>query len=1177
MKKPKIARGRITRHHGFALIVCLSLMVLLMVLVVGLLSLGAVSLRSSAAGADLALARANARMALQMAIAEIQKQAGADQVVTARASIMGEGIRQGEWTGAWAEARGGGKEPAWLVSGAPDEDPDPDADSSEWVTMAKGLGDDADVRVPGVEVAGRDHSLSRFGWWVSDEGTKARVDIEAPQESGLSSQERLVRAAVPKETGLGHAAAEFSGLSPAGSIDKQKLMTVGTTGLALEDDKLPRRYLHDLTTGGYGLPVDVKDGGMKVDLSTVFNTAERSFAKTVEDYFGASPVKGAIGKGQGYRFAIPGSRAERSKFFLSKILSEGGGKPVGPNWGNLFNYSQLYQNAGGGSGKIMGAEPELYTDIRSSAWSPYTRHQFTEFKDEQHVSSGMHPVISLLQVGFRLKAEPAAAPAGGNPRLKYYQVQVEMKPVIGLWNPYNIKLPANGYRIDWAVYPYMRLGIDKGSAYVARPRVWLREEWLSNASYPDSSQNRWFRLQTDAVDFEPGEFRLFSVTNQAEIGSINKLTSSWNYDGAFTIDLKWNEFEGSPQGKAGQPMVVEAGSEVWIGDLYIEDTQNPETARQFPGRDSGSSATWCTLKTAEDHVLSRYSDLWASAKSRAGWEIPEQLESQWEQTGQTAPRFSVEHLTASYEHMGTWAFKTRTTTEAPKADRAKGAETQTLRSWVDSNPRAFAINPRWDGSRSGSRSMEGWWFASPMIGGSHPGKHSDTGPTGRGMVAWGSAVGDEAPQTRLPAGGRFQGFGGASSSPIGGQTHVAVFEVPRAPLVSIGQFQHAELSRYNFEPSFVVGNSYANPRIPVAETFVEGFSGLSDFRISDISHEVNGRLWDKYFFSTLAPAYKGAAGKLDATFPLDEYAFGGEPLPNPRMVLLPESGDTSLSQVMADSDGHPAEAIASRIGILGAFNVNSTSKTAWKALLSSLANFEFPVVSSGRGGVSWERDDEPRFPRMAMAVNASGFHTKDGAQGPGFWTGFRKLDDDELDELAGEIVAEVRARGPFLSLAGFVNRQPSADDKDHQRKGALQAAIDRAINAKLGSDIGKPVEVPGGSMKSNDVIDASAPENQAAGHCSYLLQGDLLQALGPVIQPRSDYFRVRAVGEVMGKDGRTVVVRAVCEAFIQRTAGYLDGKDRPEVAPADLKSEINRRFGRRLEMVSFRWLAPGEV
>ena len=72
------------------MVTTLTLMILLTVLAVGLLSLSAISLRTSSQSADEQAARANARMALMLALGDLQKHAGADTRVTARADILDE-------------------------------------------------------------------------------------------------------------------------------------------------------------------------------------------------------------------------------------------------------------------------------------------------------------------------------------------------------------------------------------------------------------------------------------------------------------------------------------------------------------------------------------------------------------------------------------------------------------------------------------------------------------------------------------------------------------------------------------------------------------------------------------------------------------------------------------------------------------------------------------------------------------------------------------------------------------------------------------------------------------------------------------------------------------------------------------------------------------------------------
>jgi hypothetical protein len=51
--------------------------------------------------------------------------------------------------------------------------------------------------------------------------------------------------------------------------------------------------------------------------------------------------------------------------------------------------------------------------------------------------------------------------------------------------------------------------------------------------------------------------------------------------------------------------------------------------------------------------------------------------------------------------------------------------------------------------------------------------------------------------------------------------------------------------------------------------------------------------------------------------------------------------------------------------------------------------------------------------------------------------------------------------------------------------------------------------------------------------------------------------------------------RVWCEAVVQRVPEYADSADTPEAATS--LTPLNQRYGRRFEIVHFRWLSPEEV
>lgn len=1166
-------------RRGFALVVTLSLLILLAVLAVGMLSLSAVSLRSSGHGSALTSARANARMALMIAIGELQKQAGPDQRVTAASSLT-NATENPNWTGVW-RADQPASAPAWLVSGL---NPDPSLPLPAAFSVSLLPADPADpgskeLRATLVSTSG--NTPGGYAWWVGDEGVKARIDLAKPKAAATDHIARLSRSQSPLEPGLTQLGTDFVNLGPDAVIDKTSLITMETLGIA-SSKAMPRKFFHDLTTGGIGLPVNVAQGRLKTDLSLIFDSSQQG-----KPY--ANRYLGATGNhslpSQGFTVNDP------AKFYLSDTLRTRISQGVGPNWGNLWNYARLWKNVSNNEMGVITAAPiHVDIDLRENNQIPYTNAgaggQFK--RDIQHTNSPVNPVLSHVQFGFRMKARPTGVP-------DRYQLQMQVKPVIGLWNPYNVAIKQGVYTFDCGFYPWLRYGTGTSSGQARSmpsdcdplgdldgvSEVWFRDQWKF-VEDPNAKGKTRLTMQTGLIDLQPGEFRLFSVPTVQNMVKESPLTSAWSEEGAYEMDLLKDN--GSPAivpGTIGGTINKPGTSPryFWLGDMFLNDTQKiPPIAGEsaidrYPDiLTPNSNSAFFTLKTGTKSYA-RYVDFWNNGSGDIT--VPERiLSAAVAGVGSAKAKHKITDLAAAggYEHLATWSFFLRTSTQIEDVNAD-----QRLRGWIDSNPRALAINPRWEGAVAPGGERQGWDFTSAYMGGAHgtglPAKQVGDGGFGnRGLVAEAGEGGENIePQIGDPV--RYKGLGGASNTAVGGQPHVMIYDIPRSPLVSLGQFQHANLTRYSHEPGFVVGNSYADLKIPLNATVANNFNGFTGHHVVDISHEINGRLWDDFHFSTLGVDYMATGGSsLDSA-----YAYSGAvfPLAHPRIAFHPGSEDKSIDQMISDAADTAPEAVSARIRIGGAFNINSTSKTAWKALLASMAAAEFPRIDPANPTVApvWETPGGVRFNRFGHVATNTPYRKGGDGSDPSFWLGWREIDADELDALAEEIVNEVRARGPFRSLAEFVNRNPGASDIGHQRKGALQAAIDKTINAALPVTISDaPAQKPNGPFSN-----ATDGESQAVGQAGYLMQGDVLQSLAPILQPRSDYFRIRAYGEARDSSGN-VTARAWCEAFVQRDTAYVDPSDRPETRSDDpAMKPANKTFGRRFGIASFRWLSPSEV
>lgn len=212
-----------------------------------------------------ATARANARMALMLAIGELQKTTGPDQRVTLTSSLQTDAEPpSSNWTGA-VEASSAALTPdaknaqiRWLVSGAnpnPSRTLTPSIQLNRREALRLGgkiktpSGKTAELLAPVVNIALADNS-GRFAWWIGDEGAKAWVDLAKPKTSAPTDRDRLARSQSPLEgvfSKLGGTRSAFAP-SPTGSIDKAAFFTMQTASLASANWTFAGEYSNDVTT-----------------------------------------------------------------------------------------------------------------------------------------------------------------------------------------------------------------------------------------------------------------------------------------------------------------------------------------------------------------------------------------------------------------------------------------------------------------------------------------------------------------------------------------------------------------------------------------------------------------------------------------------------------------------------------------------------------------------------------------------------------------------------------------------------------------------------------------------------------------------------------------------------------------------------------------------------------------
>ena len=1253
------------RQDGFALLITITLLAFLVLLLVSLATLTRVETQVAANSQQLAQARQNALMALNIALGQLQQAAGPDQRVTARADILDPlpvlsttVVKQPLWTGVWKTGNAGldavnsgtpqrqtslgsltpttaqkVSSATWLVSNPTPTTP---VDPTSYAGISTGATPNAvdlatkvgpsqnvTVTVPLVDIqaipAGftSAQTIGRYGYWVSDEGVKAKVNISDPtaQKTYTGGANLDPVSDLPKN--LLHFAAPQSiaaykilpstlatDFRAAPNVDQVMtpqqlpyLPTVAPTGYVVN------KYAADVTTYGYGVLADVRNGGLKKDLTAAFedtgNTVGKSYAKLNPD-----------GTARVYRAPV-----DTVPIILNPAIAPAGTTLAldGLRWINLFTFYNLYKstfpslNMGSG-GRVTNPRVSVAGSKPSGIGNPAASNRPYSISPRGHAwtdtglgaSNGNFSMGTLAPISLscRWDVSVASTPTAGG-----WTLLLNYYPQLTLYNPYavTISAPLNNFRYGRALAAagnfYLETTVGSGAAakvyFTALNQGTTLQRMLFTTGFDDT--------QT----LKPGEIRVFGLKSpiagtqsSIAIACEMKVTAApYGYvSNGYAANLS-RSAQLEVLTSLGNPAAIPATSDVY-GPLPAQTAGTPVSIRLIPAKPNAVNVTSNTAygsplnatinRSGSGDYSIPQSLYWPSLNTNGG----AVLNSIPTKTGSGGGRYGISGAPGS---IGTGFSGSVPGKPALTANIDTLGETQVLSIFVRKkginltagqsySNASFAVpnfsgnssifNPindcygasYWDELYIGSNAT--FWPSYPPSTGQLQSRLTSTGYT---TTTWGIAS------------------AGALSPPNAFGSRIILADVPVQPMLSLGQFMHLQqfyiYNSGNYTSmgfgSMFVGGSIPSAEIPTTQSALDANSTL----FMDHSYLANQALFDSYYFSTVPPSGSAPGG---TTWPAQWTSFNaansGTTLTNPSIPFLNRrlTPIYTNGQAAALADLRDMDKAAANLLLNGAFNVNSTSVDAWRALLSSLSGNDLSL---------WDATTETAhtFTSNQLLNPISRFWSSNSGILPNsLWSGVRALNDAEITSLATEIVAQVKARGPFLSMADFLNRRLGVNTSYLSRAGALQAAIDHtSLNASIASAGAGTTSIPTSGPNlppvppiSGNMKDASssggAPWSSTIGAPGYLMQQDLVQAFSPVMTARSDTFLIRTYGEVVNPSMATSAGKAWLEAVIQRLPEYINSTaDAAEVYPPT--NITNQTFGRRFKVISVRWISSNEI
>ena len=1020
-------------------------------------------------------------------------------------------------------------------------------------------------------------TIGKYAYWIGDEGVKAKVNLIDP----------TLAASATTTTGQAHFLApqanaihKITGLVVDSSVNFQTANTPANLAKVIAQNSflfLPttpaglnlKPYLTDITPYSHGVLADVKNGGLKKDLTAAFESTAGYNKLT-----GVSPDYG-YGQKMLYR-NFPGLTIP---FGASPDAVPYAGMTDGLPWAALHTYYNTYKSMMSlpsglttTTGPLTPSTPTTTGSLTSLPYelTPRVLDIKSAVGDTRY--GGMMPEIISYRMDIALGSylpDPTLDCSASN----RYKLRLLYYPQLVIYNPYNCRLKITNFFIqkEFSAFYSGSLKTDGFRITVSVGGVTVAKDIVLNQVV-----NSRIKLQSSATggvcdSLEPGETRVFGLASESSTqatsptAAINclTLTSTGSMSPNFSqwIDLPvsstYHTSELSDSAYDNGPAYAGTANK---DDLVTVRIRNSTGLITIFATESGQTYTWYKCLWPYTADLNRFT------LTSTGYSSYAPRDSDW-------TSLPISSLSNPRKLTGFFYRKKGLVASSPTTTYLNGGVIVPL---FHGNAQGFSI---YDNNQSGS------W-----------GEYT--------YGKFGENFSSASEISLLPAAstGTWETYLGGQSVGRGSgpAARLVLRDVPGQPLVSLGQFMHmpfTSVALKNSSPlclnyfkygmrdngSMFIGGSLCNPFITTTQTFSEWTYPNPTF-VFDDSFLANDTLFDRFYFSTVPPAAPSAPVTAQwSTFITNNTGTSlSEPTPVfPNARLRPYYRNGLAPKLIDLQDFDMA---AANLLLYGAFNVNSTSIDAWKALLSSLSGNDLQVFksisgTSGTISASTLKNPIPRF----WASSATGAVNQ-------AWEGARALSDDEVTELATRIVEQVKKRGPFLSMSDFLNRRLGTACA-LTRVGCLQAAIDNsslndtvklsgaAVNASGSTQVSK-VSPP---VIADNLLDGANQQlNSTVGMPGYLMQQDVVQAFSAAMTVRSDTFVIRTYGESINPDTGGSQGKAWAEAVVQRLPEFVDtsattGDADPTTALSSLHSSINQAMGRRFKVIGFRWLTPNDL